>query len=114
MKHAVQIRQLRHDHPDSKNCSIILKYARQFACLYRDIVTYMSVDDKVIISVGEPDLPIAATSRRHDRSLVPSTESLEALDHDFHIHGLYLLLPFLLIFLSQHKTVFIPKNHTSH
>ena len=39
VKHAVQIRQLRHDHPDSKYCSIILKYSRQFACLYRDIVT---------------------------------------------------------------------------
>lgn len=48
----------------------------------------MSVDDKVIISVGEPDLPIAATNRRHNRSLVPSTASLEALDHDFHIHGI--------------------------
>lgn len=32
----------------------------------------MSVDDKAIIPVGEADLPIAATSRRHDRSLVPS------------------------------------------
>ena len=86
VKHAVQIRQLRKDHTDSKYCSVILKYARQFACLHRDVITYMSVDDKAIIPVGEPNLPIAATNRRHSRSLVPSAAQLEALDHDFHIH----------------------------
>ena len=44
----------------------------------------MSVDDEAIIPVGEPSLPIAATSRRHSSSLVLGTASLEALDHDFH------------------------------
>ena len=44
----------------------------------------MSVDDEASIPVGEPSLPIAATSRRHNSSLVLGTASLEALDHDFH------------------------------
>ena len=51
VKFSVQIRQLRKDHPDAKYCSIILKYARNFACLHSDIVTYMSVDDKAIVPV---------------------------------------------------------------
>lgn len=39
VKHKVQIRQHRKDHPDSKYCSMILKYARQFSCLHRDITS---------------------------------------------------------------------------
>ncbi len=38
--------------------------------------------------MGEPDLPIAASSRSHNRSLVLTGASLKALDHDFHIHGI--------------------------
>lgn len=72
VKFSVQIRQLRKDHPDAKYCSVILKYARNFACLNSDIVTYMSVDDKAIVPVGEPNRPISAFSRRHNRSLVPA------------------------------------------
>ena len=70
----------------------------------------MPMDDKVIIPGGEPDLPIAATRRRHNRSLVPTTATLEAFDHDFHIHG---FVPSVAFFVDiQHKTVFIPENHT--
>ena len=87
VKFSVQIRQLRKDHPDAKYCSVILKYARSFACQHADIVTYLSVDDKAIVPVGEPECPIAASSRSHNRSLVLSSASLKALDHDFHIHG---------------------------
>ena len=65
VKFSVQIRQLRKDHPDAKYCSVILKHA--------DIVTYLSVDDKAIVPVGEPECPIAASSRSHNRSLVFST-----------------------------------------
>ena len=88
VKFAVQIRQLRKDHPDAKYCRVILKYARRFTCLHRAVTTYMSVDDKAIVPVGEPNLPIAASSRSHNRSLVLSSAQLKALDHDFHIHGI--------------------------
>ena len=75
----------------------------------------MSGDDKAIIPVGEPDLPIAATSRRHDRSLVLSMASLEALDHDFHIHGIE---PFVIFFVnvpeSAQDNFFILENLMSH
>ena len=45
----------------------------------------MSVDGKAIILVGEPSLPIAATSRRYNSSLVLG---IAFFDHDFHIHGI--------------------------
>ena len=45
----------------------------------------MSVDDKAIVPVGEPNLPISAFSRCHNRSLVLTSASLSALDHDFRI-----------------------------
>ena len=49
---------------------------------------YMSVDDKAIVPVGEPNLPISAFSRSHNRSLVLTSASLTALDRDFHIHDI--------------------------
>ena len=88
VKFSVQIRQLRKDHPDAKYCSVLLKYVRSFACQHSNIVTYLSVDDKAIVPVGEPDCPIAASSRSHNRSLVLTNASIKALDHDFHIHGI--------------------------
>ena len=49
----------------------------------------MSVDDKAIVPVGEPNAPISTGVCGHNRSLVPSQgPQLEALDHDFHLHGI--------------------------
>ena len=55
----------------------------------RDFTTYMSVDDKAIIPVGEPNAPVSTGVHGHNRSLVPSEgPQVEALDHDFHLHGI--------------------------
>lgn len=55
---------------------------------FRGIAQFVSVDDKAIINVGEPNCAVSTGVKGHNRSLV-STESprLLALDHDFHIHG---------------------------
>ena len=116
MKFGVQIRQLRKDHPDAKYCRVILKYARQFSCLHRAVATYMSVDDKAIVPVGKPNLPIAASSRSHNRSMVPSSAQLKALNHNFHIHGIVPSVSFVgnIRYLSLLKIAFIWESHMSH
>ena len=49
----------------------------------------ISVDDKAIIPVGEPDCPIYTGVRGHNRSLVvgSSLQQIKALDHDSHLAG---------------------------
>ena len=49
---------------------------------------YASVDDKAIVPIGEPDLPISTGMRGHNLSIVPlQGPGPVALDHDFHVHG---------------------------
>ena len=49
----------------------------------------MSVDDKAIVPVGEPNAPVSTGVRGHNHSLVPTEgPQVEALDHDFHLHGI--------------------------
>lgn len=92
VKFGVQIRQLRKDHPDQHYVSTLLQYVRHFSVLMHDVATYMSVDDKAIVPVGEPKAPVSTGVRGHNRSLVPAVgPQLEALDHDFHLHE---ILPF--------------------
>ncbi len=56
---------------------------------YRDFVSYVSVDDKSIVPVGERDCHVSTGVRGHNRSLVPlDGPQLQALDHDFHVHGI--------------------------
>ena len=89
VKFGVQIRQLRKDHPDQHYVSALLQYVRHFSVLIRDVATYMSVDDKAIVPVGEPKAPVSTGVRGHNRSLIPAVgPQLEALDHDFHLHGI--------------------------
>lgn len=70
VKFGVQIRQLRKDHADKHYVSALLKYVRNFSVLQRTNLTYMSVDDKAIVPVGEPNAPISTGVRGHNRSLV--------------------------------------------
>ena len=89
VKFRVQIRQLRKDHPDQHYVSALLQYVGHFSVLMHDITTYMSVDNKAIVPVGEPKAPVSTGVRGHNRSLVPVVgPQFEALDHDFHLHGI--------------------------
>ena len=55
----------------------------------KESVDYISIDDKAIIPVGEPGLPVSSGVRGHNRSiaLADGPNSI-TLDHDFYIHGI--------------------------
>ena len=55
---------------------------------FRNCLMLVSVDDKAIVPVGEPNCPISTGVCGHNRSLVCSGSQLLALDHDFHIHDI--------------------------
>lgn len=89
MKFGVQVRQLRRDHADSHYVSALLQYVRHFSVHHHNITALVSVDDKAVIPLGEPNYPISTGVRGHNRSLVPlNGPELLALDHDFHVHGI--------------------------
>ncbi len=98
VKYGVQIRQQRKDHADSHYVNALQLYTKQFAVKYRDILTCVAVDDKAIVPVGEPDSHVSTGVRGHNRSLVPlEGPQLQALDHDFHFHG---IVPSVAYFVS--------------
>ena len=91
VKYAVQCRQLRKDHPDAKYVAVILRYAKEFAVEHSNSLLMISVDDKAIIPVGEPQCPVSTGVRGHNRSMVVGgtlMNQLKALDHDFHVAGI--------------------------
>ena len=89
VKHGVQVRQLRKDHPDARYVGNILKYVKGFSVQHKSLVRMISVDDKAIIPVGEPSCPVSTGVRGHNRSLIPVDGPQNcALDHDFHVHGI--------------------------
>ena len=77
VKYAVQCRQLHREHPDSKYVAVILRYAKEFVVRHSECTLMISVDDKAIIPVGEPNSPISTGVRGHNRSLcVGPTEGI--------------------------------------
>ena len=89
LKFGVQVQQLRHDHVDSHYVSVVLRYLKEFCMQEREFATYLSIDDKAIIPIGEPGLPVSSGVRGHNQSIVLADgPSPSALDHDFHIHGI--------------------------
>ena len=60
VKFGVQVRQMRKSHPDARYVSVLLQYLKEFAVLYSQYTRYVSADDKSIIPVGEPTLPIVS------------------------------------------------------
>ena len=82
--------------PDSHYVSAPLKYAREFSIHYRESMLLIPVDDKHIIPVGEPNCPVFTGVRGHNCSIVSiDGPQMQALDHDFHVYGMYPQLHFL-------------------
>ena len=54
----------------------------------REHTLMQCLDDKAIISVGEPEKPTTVFSRIHNPGLVSGNNRLLSLDHDFHICGI--------------------------
>ena len=82
----VQTRQLRAAHQDDHYCAAQYKYMRHYAVKYRDLVTFISIDDKSKIDFGEPE-QVLSTGVRGKKSIVPEGSQLSALDHDVSSKG---------------------------
>ena len=89
--------------------SVILKYIKEFSVKFCDAVMYASVDDKAIIPIGEPGLPVYSGVRGHNRSIV--FQGPLALDHDFHAQGVVPSVSFLWKYQSQLKNLSTEENH---
>ena len=82
IKFMVQTRQLRKSHPDSHYAAAIFRYQREMAVRLKAHSSFVSLDDKHRISVGEPGYPVAAVERGK-RVLVPGNQEFLVADHDF-------------------------------
>ena len=80
---------MRKSHPDARYVAVILQYVKHFAVSLTEHIIMLSLDDKAIIPVGEPDNPISTGVHGHHRSLVTlGGPTLAALDHDSHLFGI--------------------------
>ena len=82
VKHAVQKRLFRKSHPDEHYCAALFRYQRELAVKYRELSTFICIDDKHRIKVGEPGYPVAAVERGR-QVIVSQTEEFVVADHDF-------------------------------
>lgn len=81
VQYKIQRRQLRATHPDQHFYNALFKYLKQFATDHRDVVVFFCADDKAKVPFGEPG-HLISTGVRGKSSLVPSTTTLVAEDHD--------------------------------
>ena len=82
IKYMVQARQFRADHPDVHYASALFRYEKEFAIKFHDHVTFLCLDDKHTIKVGDPNCPVAAVERGKS-VLVAIGKRLKVADHDF-------------------------------
>ena len=68
VKFGVQSCQLRKSHADAHYVNSLLQYVKAFCVKYREFTMYVSADDKAIVPIGEPDLPVSTGVRGHHRS----------------------------------------------
>ena len=96
MKYAVQQRILRVKHSYSKYCVVLWNYLKSFAVKHHEICHLICVEDKAIIPVGNPSVPVSTNVRRLNASLVAGNTQLLALDHDYHVAG---IVPSILLYV---------------
>ena len=82
IKFMIQARQFRKAHVDAHYASALFRYRREFSIRYREYCTFVSMDDKHTIKVGEPEYPVAGVERGK-QVLVTSSKKLAVADHDF-------------------------------
>ena len=81
LKHTVQRRQLRAFHADAHWCNALYRYLRELVIKSKNSCMFISCDDKVKVSFGEPGSAISS-GVRGKRTIVPTTTTLGSLDHD--------------------------------
>ena len=81
LKLKMQKRQINQFHPDGHYAAAIFQYFKEFAVMYKEVTTLVCVDDKALIPLGEPGVPLATTARAKS-AVVISTEPMMSADHD--------------------------------
>ncbi len=87
VKRAVQQRMVKARHEDANYAFNYALYMKNLAVKFRDNSVFISVDDKAVVPVGDPNNPISTGVRAHNRGLVSVGTQLAAADHDFHVAG---------------------------
>ena len=82
LKYMVQKCQMRKYHEDAHYASAIFRYEKEMAVKYRSCVTFVSLDDKHKVPLGEPGYPVASVERGK-KVLVAVDKSFIVGDHDF-------------------------------
>lgn len=82
VKHVVQKRLFRKSHPDEHYCATLSRYQHELAVKYRNLSTFICIDHKYRIILGEPGYPVAAAERGR-QVIVSQTETFAVADHDF-------------------------------
>ena len=88
LRYAVQQRILRVQHVDGEYCRQQFYLLKAFAVKFRQYCLFLSLDDKAIVPVGNPDHPVSTGVRSHHGAIVANSNPVVALDHDFHVAGL--------------------------
>lgn len=82
IKFMVQARQYRLSHVDTHYAAALFQYEKEFAICYREHTTFVSLDDKHTIKVGEPGYLVAAVERGKE-VIVGVKQKMVVSDHDF-------------------------------
>ena len=82
VKYMVLQRMIRKTYADDYYTNVISKYAHEDTGNIMDICSFICMDDKHRISMGEPNFPLAAVPRGR-RVLVVNNESFRVGGHDF-------------------------------
>ena len=80
---------LRLQHLDAQYVATQYQYLKQFAVLNQNETIMVCMDEKVVVPVADPGMPLSTGVRSHNRVLTPTEgPELVAMDHDFCINGL--------------------------
>ena len=93
MKFMIQQRQWHRQHPDSHYAAASIRYMREYALTVRDHCSFICLDDKHKVKVGEPGFPVALAERGR-RVPVRLDKFLTVGDHDFTKFSLILSIVF--------------------
>ncbi|KAK3108394.1 hypothetical protein FSP39_007105 [Pinctada imbricata] len=71
-------------------------YLKEFLVQYRQHALFVCMDDKAVVPIGEPGIPISTGVRGHNKVMAPASgPALVATDHDFHNAGIIPLVAFV-------------------
>lgn len=87
VKFSIQQRLVRGQHADAHFASHQFKLMKEMAVHLKEHSVMICVDDKAVVPIGEPELPMSTGVRPRNKSLVPVGSALVAADHDFHVAG---------------------------